>query len=74
VAEWRLRDARTLGAVLFAEGAWVSADLPLQRQLHGGMGAGLRLRLPPRPHNTVRLDLAWGDAGFGLTAGVGEAF
>ena len=60
-----------LGGVLFAEGAVIEG-------LHSGAGGGLRLALPPRPLNTLRLDLAWSldGAGQGLqaTAGWGEAF
>lgn len=65
--EWRLRPGALLGGAVFAEGARIDG-------WHGGAGAGLRLRLPPRPHNTVRLDLAWGDGGLGVSAGWGEAF
>ncbi len=41
---------------------------------HGGAGAGLRLLLPPRPTNTLRLDAALGDGGWVLSGGWGEAF
>jgi hypothetical protein len=58
-----------LGAVAFAEGAW--AD---EAGVHGGVGGGLRLFLPPRPLNTVRLDAAVGTVGWTVTAGVGNAF
>jgi len=67
VLEWRLRPDATAGAVLFVEGARVDG-------WHAGAGTGLRLRLPPRPHNTIRLDLAVGDGGVGISAGWGEAF
>jgi hypothetical protein len=67
VVEWRLRPQALLGGALFLEGARIDG-------WHGGLGAGLRLRLPPRPHNTVRLDVAWGDGGLGVSAGWGEAF
>jgi hypothetical protein len=67
IIEARLRPAAIVGGVVFAEGAWVDG-------LHGGAGAGVRLRLPPRPNNTVRFDLAWGDGGLGMSAGWGEAF
>lgn len=67
VLEWRLRPQALLGGAVFVEGARIDG-------WHGGLGAGLRLRLPPRPHNTVRLDLAWGDGGIGVSAGWGEAF
>jgi hypothetical protein len=67
VVERRGRGEGRVGAVIFAEGAWIDG-------LHGGLGGGLRLRLPPQPTNTLRLDLAWGDGGIGLSAGIGEAF
>jgi len=67
VLEWRLRPDATTGGVLFVEGARVDG-------WHAGAGVGLRLRLPPRPHNTVRLDIAVGDGGVGISAGWGEAF
>jgi hypothetical protein len=67
VLEWRARPDAVLGGVAFAEVAHIDG-------WHGGLGGGLRLRLPPRPHNTVRLDAAWGDGGWGITAGWGEAF
>ena len=41
---------------------------------HGGGGLGLRLALPPRPTNTLRLDAAYGDGGLGISAGWGQAF
>ena len=41
---------------------------------HPGGGLGLRLRLPPRPDNTLRLDLGFTDAGWGLVASWGETF
>ena len=53
--------------VAFLEGARIDG-------WHGGAGLGLRLRLPPRPNNTVRLDVAFGDGGLGISAGWGEAF
>lgn len=69
VAEWRTPAWGLLAAVAFAEGAWVARE----GWMAGG-GAGVRLRLPPQPLNTVRLDLAGGTAGWAVTAGVGEAF
>lgn len=65
--ELRTDPRRLAGAVVFAEAAAIDG-------LHGGAGLGLRLRLPPRPANTVRLDAAYGDGGFGISAGVGETF
>jgi hypothetical protein len=55
------------------EGAWIRPD-GAEAALHGGLGLGLRLALPPRPTNTLRFDAAWGDAGLGLSAGWGQAF
>jgi hypothetical protein len=65
--EWRQPLLGALGGVVFGEAAWVDS-------LHVGLGAGLRLRLPPHPHNTVRVDVAWGAEGAVVTAGWGEAF
>lgn len=62
----------TLGAVGFAELAWVPTEE--DPRPHPGAGLGLRARLPPRPDNTVRLDLGFTDAGWGLVAGWGESF
>jgi hypothetical protein len=56
-----------LGGVIFAEAAHIEG-------LHPGVGAGLRLHLPPRPHNTLRLDLGLGEEGLVVTAGWGESF
>ena len=60
----------TVELVGFGEGVWVQDT----GGLHPGGGVGLRLRLPPRPDNTVRLDLGFTDAGWGLVAGWGETF
>ena len=73
VIEWRSPTMGPLGFAVFAEGA-AESSAPGGLALHGGGGAGLRLHLPPRPHNTVRLDVAVGDVGWALTAGFGEAF
>lgn len=67
VAEWRQPVAGPLALVLFGEGVWAGTP-------HGGGGLGARLHLPPRPHNTVRLDLGVGDLGWALSAGWGECF
>ncbi len=57
--------------VAFGELAWLpGAEEPGP---HPGAGVGARLRLPPRPDNTLRLDLGFTDAGWGLVAGWGEA-
>lgn len=71
--EYRHPLGPTLSLALFADTVWVSDPGPLPSP-HGGAGAGLRLHLPPRPLNTVRLDLGFTDAGWGLVAGWGEAF
>lgn len=65
-----------LGASLeiaaFGELAWLPGSA--SPSPHPGGGLGMRLVLPPRPDNTVRLDLGFTDAGWGLVAGWGEAF
>ena len=67
VVEWRQGVGSALELVPFVEGAWVDGP-------HGGGGLGLRLKLPPRPNNTLRLDVAMGDIGFGLSVGWGDFF
>jgi hypothetical protein len=67
VVEWRQTVTPLIGLTVFAEGAWST-------EWHAGGGLGLRLNLPPRPHNTLRLDIAYGPAGPTLTAGWGESF
>lgn len=67
VLEWRQLVGSTLVVVPFAEAAWSEG-------LHGGAGLGLRLRLPPRPVNTLRLDVGLGDGGLGVSLGWGELF
>ena len=67
VAEWRMALDRTVGAVVFVEGALIDG-------LHAGAGVGLRLRLPPRPTNSLRLDVGVGDGGVGVSVGWGEMF
>ena len=67
VLEWRQPLLPALSAVAFVEGAWLEGP-------HGGLGGGIRLRLPPQPENTIRVDLGWGDGGLGLSVGWGEAF
>ncbi len=58
-----------LEAVVFGAAAWVQDE-----GLHPGGGGGIRVLLPPRHLNAVRLDVAVSDAGWGLTTGWGEAF
>ncbi len=67
VLEWRQPVRGPLGLVAFAEGAWLGGP-------HGGGGLGLRLDLPPRPSNRLRFDVALGDGGLGVSAGVGALF
>ena len=81
VGEWRHALAGPFGFALFGEGAlaweggaWPGGASGLRPSGHGGGGGGLRLRLPPQPVNTVRLDLAAGDLGWAVSAGWGEAF
>lgn len=78
VAELRHPLGRALETATFVEGATVWADAadwqPTRPGVHGDVGGGLRLLLPPHPEGTLRLDVAWGDGGFGVTAGWGEAF
>jgi len=56
----------SLSGVVFAEGAWIDG-------IHPGVGLGLRLHLPPRPHGTLRLDVGLSEEGAHVTAGWGEA-
>jgi len=67
VGEWRQPLGGALGVAFFGE-------LAAAPDLHGGGGLGLRLDLPPRPSETIRLDAGIGDEGFALTAGFGAAF
>jgi len=67
VAEWRQPLHGPLHGAVFGELAW--ADRPV-----AGGGAGLRLALPPHPSATVRLDVAHGTGGLGISAGWGAAF
>ena len=55
--------------VIFVDGAWVQAE-----GFHPGVGAGLRIVLPPEDYNVVRLDLAFSDSGWGLSGAWGETF
>jgi hypothetical protein len=67
IVEWRQPITPLLGLALFSELAWSEG-------LHPGAGAGIRLHLPPRPHNTLRLDIAKGADSWSISAGWGEAF
>lgn len=67
--EWRRMIAGPLEGALFGCGAWVEGT-----GWHPGGGLGLRLLMPPRQLNVVRLDLAVSDAGWAVTTGWGEVF
>ncbi|MEC7986817.1 MAG: hypothetical protein VX278_16735 [Myxococcota bacterium] len=66
--EWHLFPKHLFGGVLFAEGAHNTKDHYI------GAGVGVRMRLPPRPNNTLRLDVGYGSSGWGVSANVGEQF
>ena len=67
IAEWRLRPEKMVGVTLFGESA-------ITDSIHWGSGVGLRFRLPPQPHNTIRFDIGYGDLGVGFSVGMGEFF
>ncbi len=67
--EWRRMFTSGLEGVVFGCGAWVEGT-----GWHPGGGLGLRLMMPPRQLNVVRLDLAVSDAGWAVTTGWGEVF
>ena len=67
ISEWRLRPEKMLGLSLFAESSYGD-------QFHWGTGMGVRFRLPPQPHNTIRFDIGYGDLGVGFSVGMGEFF
>ncbi len=67
--EWRRMITGPLEGVVFGCGAWVEDS-----GWHPGGGVGLRLLMPPRQLNVVRLDLAVSDAGWAVTTGWGEVF
>lgn len=56
-----------LRAALWVDGARVDG-------LHGAVGGGLRLVLPPERLNTTRVDVGVSDAGWGVIVALGEAF
>lgn len=58
-----------LWGAVFADLAYVEGA-----GLHGGGGGGLRLVLPPVPHNTIRLDCGFSDSTWQLHIAWGEAF
>ncbi len=70
--EERLVFGDRLGGVGFFEGAAVAGRRG--DGLHGGLGLGIRVRVPPQPSPPIRLDVAWGDGGWGFSAGWGESF
>jgi hypothetical protein len=67
--EWRRMITGPLEGAVFGCGAWVEGS-----GWHPGGGVGLRLLMPPRQLNVVRLDLAVSDAGWAVTTGWGETF
>ncbi len=67
--ELRRRVSHSIEVAVFGDGAWVR-DLGV----HPGGGAGVRLVLPPRGLDVVRLDVAASDAGWAVITGFGEAF
>ena len=67
VTEWQLFPKQTLGAVIFAEGAYGS-------DLYMGAGIGARLRIPPSPRNNLRLDIGYSSFGWGFYGDIGEQF
>ena len=66
VFEYRWRPEATVGVVAFSELAYA------EDSLHGGGGLGLRIRMPPQPFNTIRIDVGYGDAGWNVLFGVEE--
>lgn len=66
-AEWRFRKERMLGLAVFTESTYDTRP-------HWGAGGGIRLRLPPQPYNTIRIDVGYGDLGLGFSVGMGEYF
>ena len=68
VLEYRFKPQNTFGIVPFAEMAYIA------NEFHGGGGLGLRIRLPPQPHNTMRFDIGYGDSGWNILFGAEEFF
>ncbi|MCP4808715.1 MAG: hypothetical protein GY913_16310 [Proteobacteria bacterium] len=58
-----------LEACIFGDAAWVVDD-----GWHPGVGAGIRLILPPEAFNVVRFDVAVSDTDWGIYTGWGETF
>ena len=67
VAELRTRPLGRLQAGMFGEAAWGG-------QWAGGVGAGLSVRLPPSPQSALRVNVAWGSLGLGVSTGWGRSF
>jgi len=68
VAEWRFLQKSMVGGVVFGEAAYTD------ELAHWGGGIGLRLRTPPNQTSSLRLDVGYGQSGWGVLAGVGEFF
>ncbi len=67
VLEERVALPGPLSGVVFGEAAWGGRWV-------AGAGAGIRLALPPNPDAALRLDVAWGSLGWGISTGWGQAF
>lgn len=68
VFEYRHKPQSTLGVVAFTEMAYA------EKGIHGGGGLGLRIRMPPQPYNTMRIDIGYGDMGWNVLFGAEEFF
>ena len=66
-AELRTPRWRRFQAALYGEAA--TGD-----RLVAGVGAGLMVGLPPSPQNPLRVDVAWGTLGWGVSTGWGRSF
>ncbi|MBO83961.1 MAG: hypothetical protein CL927_01265 [Deltaproteobacteria bacterium] len=67
VAELRTRPIGRVQAAMFSEAAWGG-------QWVVGGGAGVSVRLPPNPQSALRVDVAWGSLGLGVSTGWGRYF
>ena len=67
VAELRARPIGRFEAGVFAEAA-------VGDRLVGGVGTGLAVQLPPSPRDVLRVDVAWGSLGLGVSTGWGRFF
>lgn len=67
VAEVRTRPLGRFQGALYGEAAWGG-------QWVGGVGTGMVVRLPPSPRDALRVDVAWGTLGWGVSTGWGRDF